>query len=206
MSHDDLDRNLTRVSSGDPSAAPAQHGTRIALVWASRVLPMTGAAKRIVLESLGWVLLVLGVAAIFLPGPGLLGIFAGLALLSQQYDWAERRVEPVRLRALQGAAEGVETWPRIIASCLGAVVLAAFGVLWIVKPPSPDWWPLSDTWWLPGGIWTGVTQIGSAIIALALIAYSYRRFHGKPEAVEELRHEIDDRHDARTSGRQGNRV
>ena len=43
---------------------------------------------------------VLGVAAIFLPGPGLLGIFAGLALLSQQYEWAERRVEPVRLRAL----------------------------------------------------------------------------------------------------------
>ena len=73
---------------------------------------MTGAAKRIVLETLGWVLLLLGVAAIFLPGPGLLGIFAGLALLSQQYDWAERRVDPVRVRALIGAAEGVETWPR----------------------------------------------------------------------------------------------
>lgn len=142
------------------------------------------------LETLGWVLLALGVAAIFLPGPGLLGIFAGLALLSQQYDWAERRVEPVRLRALLGAAEGVETWPRIIASCLGAVVLAACGVLWIIKPPSPSWWPLSDAWWLPGGIWTGVTQIGSAVIALALIAYSYRRFHGKPEATDELRREI----------------
>ena len=57
---------------------------------------MTGAAKRIGLEVLGWTLLVLGIAAVFLPGPGLLGIFAGLALLSQQYDWAERRVEPVR--------------------------------------------------------------------------------------------------------------
>ena len=60
---------------------------------------MTGAAKRIGLEILGWVLLLLGMAAIFLPGPGLLGIFAGLALLSQQYEWAERRVEPVRIRA-----------------------------------------------------------------------------------------------------------
>ena len=115
---------------------------------------MTGAAKRIVLEVLGWTLLVLGVAAIFLPGPGLLGIFAGLALLSQQYDWAERRVEPVRLRAMLGAAESVETWPRIVASCLGAIVLAACGVLWIIKPPAPDWWPLADTWWLPGGVWT----------------------------------------------------
>ncbi len=147
---------------------------------------MTGAAKRIGLEVLGWALLLLGVAAIFLPGPGLLGIFAGLALLSQQYDWAERRVEPVRLRALRGAAEGVETWPRIIASCAGAVVLAACGIYWILKPPAPDWWPLPDAWWLPGGIWTGVTQIASAFIALALIVYSYRRFHGRPEAVAAL--------------------
>ena len=153
---------------------------------------MTRAAKRIVLEVLGWVLLLLGIAAIFLPGPGLLGIFAGLALLSQQYDWAERRVEPVRLRALKGAAEGVETWPRIIASCLGALVLASCGVLWIMKPPSPQWWPLSDTWWLPGGIWTGVTQVLSAIIALALIVYSYRRFHGDADAVDQLSREIEE--------------
>ena len=154
---------------------------------------MTGAAKRIVLETLGWVLLLLGVAAIFLPGPGLLGIFAGLALLSQQYDWADRRVEPVRLRAMLGAAESVETWPRIIASCLGAVALACFGVLWIMRPPAPDWWPLADTWWLPGGVWTGVTQIASAFIAVGLIIYSYRRFHGHPEEAEELRGAIKGR-------------
>lgn len=151
---------------------------------------MTGAAKRIVLETLGWALLLLGLAAIFLPGPGLLGIFAGLALLSQQYDWAERRVEPVRLRALLGAAEGVETWPRIIASCLGAVALAGFGVLWVMEPSAPRWWPLAESWWLPGGIWTGVTQVASAVIAVGLIVYSYRRFHGHPEKAEELRRAI----------------
>ena len=154
---------------------------------------MTGAAKRIVLETLGWVLLLLGIAAVFLPGPGLLGIFAGLALLSQQYDWAERRVEPVRLRAMLAAAEGVETVPRIVASCLGAVLLAACGVLWIIKPPAPAWWPISDTWWLPGGVWTGVTQVASAFIAVGLIVYSYRRFHGDPDAADDLRQQIKDR-------------
>ena len=158
---------------------------------------MTGAAKRVVLETLGWVLLVLGVAAIFLPGPGLLGIFAGLALLSQQYDWAERRVEPVKIRALIGAAEGVETWPRIALSLLGVAVLVACGVIWIQRPDPPGWWPISETFWLPGGIWTGVTQIVSGLIALALIVYSYRRFHGHPEAVRELRESIheDDKDD-----------
>jgi len=156
-------------------------------------VPGTGAAKRVVLETLGWVLLLAGVAAIFLPGPGLLGILAGLALLSQQYDWAERRVEPVRLRALQGAAEGVETWSRIVLSLLGVVSLVGFGVLWLLSPPAPGWWPFAESWWLPGGIWTAVTQIASAFIALGLIIYSYRRFHGHPEAVAEVLRALEGR-------------
>ena len=148
------------------------------------------AAKRLAYETVGWLLVVAGIAAMVLPGPGLLMLFGGLAVLSRQYAWARRYVEPVRLRALRGAAEGVETWPRVVASCLGAVALAGFGVLWIMRPPAPGWWPLSDTWWLPGGIWTGVTQVASAVIAVGLIIYSYRRFHGHPEKADELREQI----------------
>ena len=147
---------------------------------------MRGAAKRVALEGSGWLLLAVGIIAMPLPGPGLLGVFAGLALLSQQYDWAERRTEPVRLRALKTAAEGVETWLKLTVSLLGVAGLVACGVLWIIKPPSPEWWPVSDFWWLPGGLATGITQIASAAIALALIIYSYRRYHGHPEAVAEL--------------------
>lgn len=153
---------------------------------------MTGAARRLVLEVVGWLLLVVGIAALVLPGPGLLLMFAGLAVLSQQYEWAERWVEPVRLRALRGAAESVETWPRIIASTVFALGLAACGVLWIVGPEEPSWWPLSDDWWLPGGVWTGVTQIVSGALAVVLIVYSYRRFYGRPDAVAALEGEIDE--------------
>lgn len=158
---------------------------------------MRGTAKRVVLETAGWLLLVVGIAALILPGPGLLGVFAGLALLSQRYEWAERRTEPVKRRALHAAAEGVETWPRIIASVLGVLFLLVCGVLWIIKPPVPGWWPLSDFWWLPGGLGTGITQIASGIIAFALIIYSYRRFHGNPGAVQELKD--DDRSAAQRS-------
>lgn len=150
------------------------------------------AAKRLVLEGAGWVLLLAGLAAIFLPGPGLLMIFAGLALLSRQYEWANRRVQPVRLRAMRGAAESVATWPRIVASVTGAVVLAVCGVVWILQPPAPGWWAFADSWWLPGGLWTGITQIASAGIALALIVYSYRRFHGRPDALRALEEEIEE--------------
>lgn len=153
---------------------------------------MTGAAKRVGLEILGWLMLVAGVAALFLPGPGLLLLFGGLALLSQQYTWAERWVDPVRLRAMRGAAEGVETWPRIIASSIGALAIGGFGILWLVSPPAPEWWPLRKAYWLLGGSWTGVTLLISCVIALVLLVLSYLRFHGKPEAVAALEGEIDE--------------
>ena len=152
---------------------------------------MTG-AKRIGLEVAGWALLLIGIIAIPLPGPGLLGVFAGLLLLSQQYEWAERRVEPVKMKALLGAAQGVESWPKIIASVVAALALAGAGVFWIVGPDQPSWWPLPDWSWLPGGMWTGITQIASAIFALGFIVYSYRRYHGNDEEIQELKDRVEE--------------
>lgn len=152
---------------------------------------MKGAARRVTLEVVGWGLVVAGIAALILPGPGLLMLFGGLAVLSQQYEWAERRLDPVKYRALKGAAESVETYLRIALSTSGALLLIAAGVLWSVKPDVPGWWPFADSWWLPGGVATGITQIVSGIVALALLVYSYRRFHGKPEAVAALERDID---------------
>lgn len=153
---------------------------------------MKGAARRVAIEVVGWVLLVAGIAAIILPGPGLLMIFAGVAVLSQQYEWAEKRLDPIKYRALKGAAESVETWPRIVMSSLVAVGLLVCGVIWIWGPSEPDWWPLGERWWLPGGVATGITQIASGILAFVLLAWSYRRFHGHPEAVAALEEEIDE--------------
>jgi len=152
---------------------------------------MTG-AKRIGLEVAGWALLVIGIIAIPLPGPGLLGVFAGLLLLSQQYDWAEKRVEPVKMKALLGAAQGVESWPKIILSVVAALALAGAGVFWIVGPDQPSWWPLPEWAWLPGGMWTGITQIASAIFALGFIVYSYRRYHGNDEEIQELKDRVEE--------------
>jgi uncharacterized protein (TIGR02611 family) len=101
---------------------------------------MRAAAKRIGVEAIGWVLVVAGIAALVLPGPGLLMVFGGLAILSQQYEWAERRLAPIKFRALKGAAESVETVPRIVASVVGVVLLVVAGVLWILGPPAPARW------------------------------------------------------------------
>jgi hypothetical protein len=147
---------------------------------------MKAAAKRIGLELVGWTLVVTGIAALLLPGPGLLMIAGGLVVLSQQYEWAERRVEPIKREALKGAARSVETWPRIIVTAAMIALLVAAGVLWFVGPASPGWWPLSEGWWLPGGKATSISQFVSAAIAAVLLVWSYRRYHGKPDEIEKV--------------------
>lgn len=147
---------------------------------------MTSAAKRLLLESLGWVLLAAGLLALFLPGPGLLLTFSGLAVLSTQYVWAKRLTEPVRVKAWLAAVEGVENWLRISLSALGALTVAAVGALWVWSPPAPSWWVLDDRWWLFGGAAVGWTFVGSAVIGLGLLVFSVVRFHGRPAAVAEV--------------------
>jgi hypothetical protein len=132
------------------------------------------AVRRVFLEVLGWALVIGGIAALVLPGPGLLALFAGLVLLSQQYAWAERRVEPVKERAVKAAADGVQTWPRIALSIFGVLSLIIAGILWGIRPPAPGWWPVDDRWWLMGGWAAGVTLIASGVIAGAMVVYAFR--------------------------------
>ena len=109
------------------------------------------AARGLAITIAGWLLVLAGIAAIFLPGPGLLLLVAGLAVLSERYEWAERRLEPVKVMAFKAAADGVQTWPRILMSVAGALVLAGIGVVWGLRPDAPQWWPIAEKWWLIGG-------------------------------------------------------
>lgn len=142
---------------------------------------MGSLAGRVLTEAVAWLLVVTGIAALVLPGPGLLMMFAGLTMLARYYPWAERWLDPVRRRALDGAALSVATWSRIVLAVALALGIIACGVLWAWSPPVPSWWPVSDVWWLPGGVAVAVTQITSGLIALGLIIYSCRRFRGQQD-------------------------
>lgn len=132
--------------------------------------------KKVAIQIAGWLLVLVGIAALFLPGPGLLALFAGMALLATQYEWAERRLEPVKKAALRTAADSVSSWGRIALSALLIVVLVGAGIVWGLQPPAPSWWPLDATWWLPGGWGTGGSLIASGVIAAAMLVYSYLNF------------------------------
>ena len=132
--------------------------------------------KHVVLQGAGWLLVVVGLAAMVLPGPGLLALFAGMAMLATQYEWADRRLAPVKRAALKGAADSVRTWLRIVVSLVGVCVLIGLGVYWGISVAAPSWWPVGDRWWLVGGWGTGATLIGSGVIAFAMLVYSFLNY------------------------------
>ncbi len=132
--------------------------------------------KRWAIEVSGWLLVIIGLVALVLPGPGLLLVASGLVLLAMRYTWAARLLRPVKSRAFALAVTGVQTWQRIVLSVLGGLLIIAVGVVWGVAPRAPGWWPIAERWWLLGGWGTGVTLIASGAVVLALVIYSYRRF------------------------------
>lgn len=138
------------------------------------------AVRRLALEILGWTLVVVGFAALFLPGPGLLMLFSGMLVLSRQYEWIEKRLDPVKRLAMEGASRGVQSWPRVVVSLVGVAWLMGLGALWGEHPPAPRWWTFSPDLWFVGGWGTGATLIFSGGVALALLVYSFRRFRGNP--------------------------
>ncbi len=132
----------------------------------------------------GWALVLGGIAALILPGPGLLLLLGGLIVLSQEYEWAERRLEPVRVKAFTTAAAGVQTWPRVAGSAFGGAVLVGVGVVWALDPTIPKFWIFGPD--LPfGGLGTGLTLALSAVIVWALLVYSVRHFRSR--SMEEIR-------------------
>lgn len=120
-------------------------------------------------------LLVGGTAALVLPGPGLLLILAGLVVLATEFEWAARRVASVRDKAFDVSAAGVATWPRIVFSTLSACLVVGVGVVIGIDPQIPELGAVGPD--LPFGGWaSGSLVVLSGLVALALIAYSLKRF------------------------------
>jgi hypothetical protein len=143
-------------------------------------------AQRVALEVVGWLLVVAGIAALVLPGPGLVLLAAGLWVHSQNYQWADRMLDPVKRQAYKTAADSVESWPRIIFSSLFAIGISVAGVVWGLHPDAPSWWPIDDKWWLVGGWGTGAVLVASGIVALGLIIWSFKTFRIEHDTIEHV--------------------
>ena len=61
-----------------------------------RRLPIPPAARRVVVLIIGCLVLLIGVAMIFLPGPAVIVIPAGLAILATEFQWAQNLLDKGR--------------------------------------------------------------------------------------------------------------
>ncbi|MFJ6070717.1 PGPGW domain-containing protein [Streptomyces sp. NPDC093065] len=120
--------------------------------------------RRTALGALGAVLLLIGVALLVLPGPGLLLVFAGVVLLARAVPALDRFVAPVRVRAMRAAEESVSSRWRIAGSVSVGLFLLAAGLVWGLVPDLPY-----------SGWATGSSLIISGVVLFALLVWSHRR-------------------------------
>jgi hypothetical protein len=122
--------------------------------------------KRVTIAVLGGIVLLIGVALLVLPGPGLLLVLAGLLILASEFPSLEKHIDPVRDRAMKAAEDSVSSPLRIAGSVLAGLGLFAAGIIWGLRV-----FP-----WLPLPGWsTGSSLILSGIVLFVLLGWSYRK-------------------------------
>jgi hypothetical protein len=124
--------------------------------------------KRVFVVVAGVLLLLIGVALLVLPGPGMLLVLAGLVMLANEFPKLERYVDPVQERAMKAAEDAVSSPLRIAGSVLAGLALIAAGIVWgLVRS-------------LPLAGWsTGSSLMLSGVALFGLLIWSYRRVHSR---------------------------
>ena len=117
--------------------------------------------KRFAVTIVGVALLVLGAAMMVLPGPGILVIVAGLAVLATEYVWAQRMLKTAKTQAEKVQEAAVASPLRTAGTLLFGVALLGLGLAMVFLPDVdlPFWSPVT------GGI--------MAVTALILLATTY---------------------------------
>ena len=73
---------------------------------------MARQSVRLSVAAVGFTVLAVGVVMLITPGPGLLVIIAGLAILAHQFAWAARALDKARARAALAKEAAMRRAPR----------------------------------------------------------------------------------------------
>lgn len=124
--------------------------------------------KQVAHTVIGATLLLIGVVLLVLPGPGLILVVAGLAMLARAFPGLERHIAPLRARAVRAAEDSASSRWRVAGMIIVGVLLIAAGLVWSLVPS------------LPFGGWpTGSSVILSGLILFALLIHSHRQVGGR---------------------------
>lgn len=122
--------------------------------------PAMALVTKIGVTLVGVLVLCAGLIMMVTPGPGLVGIAVGLAILATEYDWADRWLVAARRKLAEAKDKAEQMDPavrrrRIMLVGGGLVLVAALGVAYVVTFDWPrfaldGWeWAQSIAGWLP---------------------------------------------------------
>lgn len=75
--------------------------------------PALSVTTKVVVTTVGVLVLGTGLVMMVTPGPGIVGIVLGLAILSTEYEWAERWLSRAREKAQEARAKAAAMDPRV---------------------------------------------------------------------------------------------
>lgn len=126
--------------------------------------------KRFAATILGAALLVLGLAMMVLPGPGILVIVAGLAVLATEYVWAQRLLKRAKSQAEKVQDAAVASPARTGLTVAFALGLLGLGIAMVVVRD------LAVPFWSPV---TGGILVVTALILLTTTYLTVRAARGE---------------------------
>lgn len=105
--------------------------------------PASRQAYRLFVAVVGIAVVATGLALLALPGPGLLVLFIGLAILASEFHWARRAQQFARAEAIRWArwANRQPLWFRVVGGLASAALLALIVFLSLRATGVPDWTP-----------------------------------------------------------------
>jgi uncharacterized protein (TIGR02611 family) len=86
--------------------------------------------KRIAVTIAGFAVLLAGLIMMVTPGPGVLAIFAGLAILATEYAWAEHALDKAKQRAGKAAKAATSSSLRLALTITATLAGIAAVILW----------------------------------------------------------------------------
>ncbi len=129
--------------------------------------------KRSAVTVVGVCLVLGGIALMPLPGPGILVVVAGLAVLATEYVWARRLLKRAKAEAERAQEEAVASPARIATTVLSSLAVCGVGITMLLVDDVrwPFWDSLIDSLWSPT---TGGVVVVSSLIPLVTTAVSLR--------------------------------
>jgi uncharacterized protein (TIGR02611 family) len=102
------------------------------------------ATTKLVVTLVGSAVLTAGLIMMVTPGPGLLGIVAGLAILATEWDWADRWLTSARRRLHEARLAARAMDPRVrrrraVVTAAAVVVPVGAATGYVLLQDWPDW-------------------------------------------------------------------